>query len=243
MNDAFARRFLGPADPVGQRLLLDENDPQPVAVEIVGVVGSTRHESLALEPDPEFYIPQAQDPGRRMDVILRTGATQMTDLQASVRKVIHDFDKDIFVPQLETLENHVGATLAQPKFNTVLLGTFAGVAMLLAAIGIYGVIAYSVAQRTREIGIRMALGAQRTDMLRMILRQSITLVMTGITIGVVAALAATRLMVTLLYGVHSSDFSTYISVIVLLGGAAFLASLIPARRAMNVDPMVALRYE
>jgi ABC-type antimicrobial peptide transport system permease subunit len=125
----------------------------------------------------------------------------------------------------------------------MLLGVFAGVAMLLAAIGIYGVIAYSVAQRTREIGIRMALGAQRADMLKMILRQSLVLVFVGIAIGVAAALGATRLMATLLYGVRASDLSTYITVVFLLGSSALVASLIPARRAMKVDPMVALRYE
>ena len=115
--------------------------------------------------------------------------------------------------------------------------------MVLAAIGIYGVIAYSVAQRTREIGIRMALGAQRTQMLTMVLRQSLTLVVIGLAIGLLAALGATRVMATLLYGVGANDVSTYLIVVILLGGAALLASFIPARRAMKVDPMVALRYE
>jgi ABC-type antimicrobial peptide transport system permease subunit len=125
----------------------------------------------------------------------------------------------------------------------MLLGLFAGVAMILAAIGIYGVIAYSVTQRTREIGIRMALGARRTQMLSMILRQSLTLVGIGIVIGFLAALAGTRVMATLLYGVGANDFTIYAVVIALLGAAAMLASYVPARRAMKVDPMVALRYE
>ena len=169
--------------------------------------------------------------------------TQLRGLQSAITRVVHEYDRDIFVPRLATLESRVGQTLAQPRFNTTLLGIFAGVAMVLAGIGIYGVIAYSVAQRTREIGIRMALGAHRQDMLAMILRQSLRLVGIGLAIGLAAALAATRLMASLLYGVHASDFWTYFSVIILLGGAAFLASLIPARRAMNVDPMIALRYE
>jgi putative ABC transport system permease protein len=133
--------------------------------------------------------------------------------------------------------------LAQPRFNMMLLGIFAGVAMILAAIGIYGVIAYNVMQRTREIGIRMALGRQRTDMLAMILRQSLTLVGVGLTIGLIASFAGTQLLKSMLYGVGATDFGTYALVVLVLGGAALLASFIPARRAMRVDPMVALRYE
>jgi len=149
----------------------------------------------------------------------------------------------LFVPTLAPMGNYLSNQIAQPRFNMILLGTFAGVAMLLAAIGIYGVITYTVAQRTREIGIRMALGAQRTQMLQMILRQSLTLVGIGLTIGFLMALAATRVMRTLLYGVDANDFSNYAIVVFLLGSAALLASYIPARRAMKVDPMIALRYE
>jgi putative ABC transport system permease protein len=137
----------------------------------------------------------------------------------------------------------VDTHLAQPKFNMMLLAVFAAVAMVLAAIGIYGVIAYSVTQRTREIGIRMALGARRTQMLGMVLRQSMTLVAIGLVIGFIVALAATRVMATLLYGVGANDISIYAAVITLLAAAALLASYVPARRAMRVDPMVALRYE
>jgi putative ABC transport system permease protein len=137
----------------------------------------------------------------------------------------------------------ISIQLAQPRFNMLLLGVFAGVALVLAAIGIYGVIAYSVAQRTREIGIRMALGAQRADMLGMILRQSVTLVIVGLVIGLVASFAATRLLKSLLYGVGTTDVGTYALVVFVLGAAALLASYIPARRAMRVDPMVALRHE
>jgi putative ABC transport system permease protein len=137
----------------------------------------------------------------------------------------------------------LSASLAWPRFNSTLLGLFAAVAMVLAAIGIYGVIAYNVAQRTKEIGIRMALGARRRGMLTMILRQSLSLVGVGMVIGLAAAAATSRLLSTMLYGVGSTDLFTYAGVLVLLGGAAFLASLIPARRAMKVDPMVALRTE
>src|SRR2546429_1554695 len=133
-----------------------------------------------------------------MDVVIRTTASDPVGLQTSLQNIVHEFDKDLFVPTLEPLEKRIGLTLSQPRFNTMLLGTFAGVAMILAAIGIYGVIAYSVAQRTREIGIRMALGAQRRNMLQMILWQSFSLVGVGLLAGVLSALALTRLMTSLL---------------------------------------------
>ena len=152
-------------------------------------------------------------------------------------------DRDVFVPEIVPLEKLIGGTLAQPRFNTLMLGSFAGVAMVLAAIGIYGVIAYSVAQRTREIGIRMALGAQCGDVLRMLLKQSMIIIGVGLTIGLCGAFALTRWMGSLLYGVSAHDLSIHSFVLILLAGAGLIASYIPARRAMAVDPMVALRYE
>jgi putative ABC transport system permease protein len=190
-----------------------------------------------------MYVPLSQDPNRSLDVVMRVTSTNLVGLQADVKRAVHEVDKDLFVPQLEPMTNFLTTQLAQPRFNMLLLAVFAGVAMILAAIGIYGVIAYSVTQRTREIGIRMALGAQRTQMLGMVLRQSLTLVVIGITLGFLIALGATRVMATLLYGVSANDLSTYAIVIFLLGATALLASYIPARRAMKVDPMVALRYE
>jgi putative ABC transport system permease protein len=245
VNEVLAQRWFPGGNAVGQRISLihgENNQPSPPK-EIVGIVGSSRHESLAIQPLPEFYIPASQDPERRMDVIIRTAAANPAGLQASLRNIVHEFDKDLFVPNLEPLEKRIGVTLAQPRFNMMLLGTFAAVAMILAAIGIYGVIAYSVAQRTKEIGIRMALGAQRRDMLQMILWQSFSVVAIGLVIGLFAALALTRLMASLLYGVSAHDFSIYGLVLFVLSAAALFASYLPARRAMNVDPMVALRYE
>jgi putative ABC transport system permease protein len=220
----------------------ENNQPSPPK-EIVGVVGGSRHESLAIQPLPEFYIPAAQDPDRRMDVVIRTAASDRVGLQTSLRNIVHEFDKDLFVPTLEPLEKRVGVTLSQPRFNMMLLGTFAGVAMILAAIGIYGVIAYNVAQRTKEIGIRMALGAQKIDMLSLVLRQSLAVVGIGLVVGLISSLLTTRLMSSLLFGVSANDFITYAVVLALLTIAALIASYLPARRAMNVDPMVALRYE
>ncbi len=243
VNEAFVRRFLGHGNPIGQRIVLDQVDNKTTTLEIIGVVASSHHETLASEAQPEFYIPHAQDPSRRMDIVLRTSAAELSGLQAAFRNVVHDYDKDIYIPNLETLEQRIGTTLAQPRFNMMLLGTFAGVAMILAAIGIYGVIAYSVAQRTREIGIRMALGAQRRNMLQMVLWQSFSLVGIGLLAGLVSALALTRLMTSLLYGVTAHDLSIYAIVLIVLSSAALLASYFPARRAMHVDPIVALRYE
>jgi putative ABC transport system permease protein len=190
-----------------------------------------------------MYVPFAQDAGRSLDIVLRVSSTNLVGLNADVKRAIHEIDKDIYVPVLDPMTRFVDTHLAQPKFNMMLLAMFAGVAMVLAAIGIYGVIAYSVTQRTREIGIRMALGARRTQMLGMVLRQSMTLVVIGLVIGFLVALGATRVMTTLLYGVGANDISIYALVITLLGAAALLASYVPARRAMKVDPMVALRYE
>jgi len=138
-----------------------------------------------------------------MDVVIRASVRDPAGLQTSLRNIVHEFDKDLFVPTLEPLQKRIGLTLSQPRFNMMLLGAFAGVALILAAIGIYGVIAYTVAQRTREIGIRMALGAQRIDMLTMILRQSFTVIGIGLVAGIFGALAVTRLMSSLLYGVSA----------------------------------------
>jgi putative ABC transport system permease protein len=243
VNEAFARKFLPDKNPLGQKVLVDREDPNPTACEIVGLVGNSKHDSLREESNPEFYTPYPQEPARRVFVVLRTTASNLLGLNTSVRRLIQETDKDIFVPKLQPMETLLGVQLAQPRFNMILLTAFAGVAMALAAIGIYGVIGYGVAQRTREIGIRMALGAQRGDVLRMVLQQSLMLVVFGLLIGLIASFAGTRLLSSLLYGVGANDLVTYFSVIFLLGGAALVASYIPARRAMSVDPMIALRYE
>jgi len=245
VNDVFAQRFFPGGDAIGHQIHLTQskNNQPSSPKEIVGIVGSSRHESLAIQPLPEFYIPEAQDPERRMNVVIHTTAAEPAGLQSSLRNIVHEFDKDLFVPTLEPLEKRIGVTLAQPRFNMMLLGTFAGMAMILAAIGIYGVIAYSVAQRTREIGIRMALGAQKIDMLSLILRQSLVVVGIGLVVGLIGSLITTRLMASLLFGVSSTDFVTYAIVLALLATAALIASYLPARRAMNVDPVEALRYE
>jgi putative ABC transport system permease protein len=244
INESFARKFFPGADPVGQQLVVGPEVPRPPR-EIVGVVSDTRHNSLGRPPLPEMYLPlpQTEYSPRQLDIIIRTSAPSLSGLNTMVRDAVHAIDRDLYVADVRPMSQMLGASLSQPRFNMMLLAVFAAVAMVLATIGIYGVIAYSVTQRTREIGIRMALGAQRTQMLGMVLRQSMTLVIIGIAIGFVVALAATRVMATLLYGVSANDMSIYAVVVVLLGAAALLASYVPARRAMKVDPMVALRYE
>ena len=243
INEAFVRKHFPDRNPIGQQVMIDRGEGKAPPCEVVGVAGNSRHDSLAAPPGPEMYVPFPQDPNRSLDVVLRVASTNLVGLNADVKRAVHEVDKDLFVPTLEPMTTFLSTQLAQPRFNMMLLAVFAGVAMLLAAIGIYGVIAYSVTQRTREIGIRIALGAQRTQMLGMILRQSLTLVVVGIGIGFLVALGATRVMATLLYGVEANDISIYLLVTFLLGGAALLASYFPARRAMKVDPMVALRYE
>jgi putative ABC transport system permease protein len=243
INEAFVRKHFPDRNPIGQQVMIDRGGGKAPPCEVVGVVGDSRHDSLAAPPGPEMYVPFSQDPSRTMDLVMRVASTNLVGLQAEVKRAVHEVDKDLFVPKLEPMTSVLSTQLAQPRFNMMLLAVFAGVAMILAAIGIYGVIAYSVTQRTREIGIRMALGAQRAQMLSMVLRQSLTLVAIGIGIGFLVALGATRVMATLLYGVGANDLSTYAIVICLLGAAALLASYVPARRAMKVDPMVALRYE
>jgi putative ABC transport system permease protein len=243
INESFARRFLPNENPIGQHILLDVGDNQADALEVVGVVADAKQGDLSAAVTPEMYQPVAQNPTRRIWLVLRTSTASLSGIDAAVRRVVHEQNRDIYVQNLEPMEKLIGRGLAQPRFNMLLLAIFAGVAMVLAAVGIYGVIAYSVAQRTREIGIRMALGAQRRDMLRMVLRQSLSVVVVGLVIGLAAAFAATRLLASLLYGVGANDLLTYASVVFLLGGTALLASYIPARRAMKVDPMEALRYE
>ena len=235
VNETFVRRYVTNGNPIGQRILRDRASGKTDVVEIIGVVGDAKQKSLGAPTPPEMYQPFAQAPDRRLWLVFRTATENLSGLHASVRVVTQEQDRDVYVGNVEPMQSSIGKTLAQPRFNMVLLGVFATVAMVLAAIGIYGVIAYSVAQRTREIGIRMALGAQRGDVLGMVLRQSLSVVLIGIALGLVAAFAATRLLASLLYGVGSNDLFTYASVVFLLGSAALLASYIPAQTKKKIN--------
>jgi putative ABC transport system permease protein len=244
INQSFAKKFFGKENPLGQRVNVGNDSEKGLPPrEIIGVVGSTKRGSLAEPETPEFYVPFAQEPDGFMEIVLRTGSSAPAGLEASIRRTVHEIDSQQFVPSARPLLKLIGQTLAQIRFNTALLGAFAALAVTLAAVGIYGVIAYNVTQRTREIGIRMALGAQQRQMLTMILRQSLTMAAIGIGVGLLGACAATRLLSALLFGVGTTDLPTFAAVITLLGAAALFAALLPARRAMKVDPVIALHYE
>jgi putative ABC transport system permease protein len=242
INDTFARKYFPNENPLGHLLKMGGDDEAPPR-EIIGIVGTAKHGNLAETDEAEFYLPFAQAPDRYSDIVVRTSLSPPAGLETTIRRAVLAIDAQQFVPAITPLTQLVSQTLSQSRFNTGVLGAFASIAIILAAVGIYGVIAYDVAQRTREIGIRMALGAQRQQMLRMILRQSLTMAAIGIGVGLVGAFAATRLLRALLFGIGTMDLLTYGAVVLLLGLAAFVAGLLPARRAMKIDPVIALRYE
>jgi putative ABC transport system permease protein len=208
-----------------------------------------KHRGLDLESKPEIYVPVHQPlfanrptPPLSLYVAVRTSGDPAA-LAPVVRREVAAVDPEQPLANVRTMEERLAESVAQRRFNMTLLGVFACVALLLAGVGVYGVMAYAVARRTHEIGIRVALGAQRGDVVRLVLRQGMWLALAGVGLGVVGAYAATRLMSGLLYGVSPTDPLTFLGVSALLTAAALLACLLPARRATKVDPMVALRYE
>jgi putative ABC transport system permease protein len=247
INETMARRFFASEDPIGKRITYGDADARPEEIRwrtIVGVVADTRRTGFESEVRPETYLPIAQEPPGRVTLVVRSaGSTDPAGLAASVRAAVQAIDAEQPVYDIKTMTQWVSETIAQRRLNMILLGTFAMLALLLAAVGIYGVMSYSVTQRTHEIGIRMALGAQRRDVLKMILGQGMGLTLLGIGIGLIGALLLTRLMSSLLFDVSAFDPLTFLAVSALLTIVALLACFIPARRAMKVDPMVALRYE
>ncbi|HEY7182719.1 MAG TPA: FtsX-like permease family protein, partial [Blastocatellia bacterium] len=210
---------------------------------IVGVVKDVKHrQSLASDYEPEYYMPHAQMPVGNMNLVIRT-TNDPRGLAGAIQREVQSLDRDIPVYRIKTLEQYLGVAVAQPKFNALLLGLFAGLALLLTAVGLYGVMAYSVIQRAQEIGVRIALGARSGDVLKMVLRQGLKLTAAGLAIGLAVAYALTRYMQSLLFGVKAADPLTFIGIALLLIAVAIVACWIPARRATKVDPMVALRSE
>ena len=224
-------------EALGKRLLTIMSDKP---FEIVGIVGDIRHRSLQFQPYAAMYMPTVQS--GRMNVALRTQGDPLSVVPA-VRNEVKAIDRDQPIAAVRTMDEWVDRSTATPRYRTTLLGLFAAIAMILAATGIYGVMSYSVAQRTHEIGIRMALGARRLDVLNLVVRQGMVLVLIGLGIGLVGAFALTRVMASLLFGVTAKDPITFAAVAGLLAVVAFVACYIPARRATKVDPLTALRYE
>jgi putative ABC transport system permease protein len=254
INEALARRYFPNKDPIGELLSVGKtegpNFAEP-ARQIVGVVGNVRGPDLKRPAEPRVYIPDSQVPdgatrfiNRLLPVsfVIRTSVDPLT-LAAAVKREVLTVNRQQPIFNVRSLEQMMVDSISRQRFQMILVGTFAAVALLLAAIGIYGVISYSVSQRTGEIGIRMALGAQPLDVLKLIVSQGLILTLIGLALGLAGALALTRLMAGLLYGVSATDPLTFAAIALLLTSVALLASYIPARRAMRIDPLVALRHD
>jgi len=246
VNARLAQQYWPNDDPIGKRFMFGHPDPTgkkpPKWITVVGVVGDTKLYGLANPSRLEIYISSLQYPGSDMNLVVKS-RIDPASLISAIRAAVASIDKDQPIFAISTMNQLVSDSLGTRRITLVLLGLFSALALVLAAIGIYGVISYSVAQRTHEIGIRMALGAQHKDVLRMILRQGAKFALAGVAIGVVVSLGLTQLMSSLLFSVSAADPLTFVGVAILLVLVAMLACYIPARRAIRVDPMVALRYE
>ncbi|MFN2599083.1 MAG: ABC transporter permease [Pyrinomonadaceae bacterium] len=257
INETAARRFFPGEDPLGKVVFLGPPEnllpPAPPGEDnhiprrtVVGVVADVKGSRLSVAPEAEVYAPDTQNKREgwtnAMMLAVR-GAGSTSALASTIREEVRALDPDQPVADVATMEERLSRSFSEPRFSTLMLGLFAAVALVLAAVGIYGVVSYTVAQRTHEIGVRLALGARPQDILRMIVRQGMTLTLVGVAAGLCAALALTRLMSGLLYGVSATDAKVFVGIALLLSLVALLACLVPARRATKVDPMIALRYE
>ncbi len=240
INETMARRYFPNQDPVGKKVTAIYE--QPVQLEVVGVVGDVLHSGLDTEPRPEMFVPYSQSPSPQMTFVVRTAADPVQILPA-VKAAIREVNRTQTFSKVSTMEQLVSDSLQQRRFNLFVLGSFAALALALAGIGIYGLISYSAEQRTQEIGVRMALGAQASDVLRLLLIQGMKMTVAGVAIGLTASLLLTRVLKGLLFDVSTTDPITYLAIPLLLIAVALLACWIPARQAMKVDPLVALRYE
>jgi putative ABC transport system permease protein len=247
INEDMARRYWAGQDPIGRRFKIGGNPSRPF-VTVVGIVGDVRHNEITGVVKEKFYVPHTQwhrsvgNAIRSMTLVVKTAGEPMA-LAAPVRQEIRKLDSNLPVSDVRTMEEVVGATLSTPRFTGMLLLVFALLALVLSAIGIYGVLSYVVSRRTREIGIRVAIGAGRLQVLRMVLGQGIVLTMTGVVIGIALAIWASTLMRDMLHGVRPGDPMTFAAVGAVLAIVAILASLVPALRATRVDPVVALKTE
>jgi len=241
ISEAMARRFWPGEDPIGKRLTPSFHAEQG-AREIVGVVGDVKATGLDIDSSAMMYMPHKQAPLPFMSFVVRT-ASNPESLVQPVSKAIYSIDKEQALTDVQTLDQVLMKSLSDRRFNMTLLIAFAGVAMVLAAVGVYGVMNYTVTLRRRELGIRMALGARRMDVLRLVMGQGLTLTLIGVAAGLVSAYGLTRLMASLLYGVTATDYLTFVTVPVVLIAVGLVASYVPARRATKVNPTIALRTE
>jgi putative ABC transport system permease protein len=241
INQKMAQRYWPDGDAVGKRIKIGPPEHEPWLT-IVGIVGNVNHVGLNAEPDLATYEPHAKRPWSEMTLLVRTSGDPLS-LAAPVQRELRNAEKEILIEDVGTMNRRLALSVAPQRLNLVLLVTFALIAMVLATAGIYGVIAHSVTQRTQEIGVRMALGAQARDILQMVLKHGLVLVLSGTAIGVAGALALTRYLTTLLFGITPTDTLTFVVVSLIFFLIAMVASLIPARRATKVDPLIALRYE
>jgi putative ABC transport system permease protein len=244
INRRLAERYWTGEDPIGKRLKIGPVDSPSPWLTVVGVVGNTQQTGL-YDQKLEFYVPYAQERRSFMaprDLVVRT-QHDATSLAAAVREAVWAVDKDQPVSNVRTMDQVFSAAISQERFQALLLGMFATLALLLACVGLYGVISYTVVQRTHEIGVRVALGAQPRDVLRLVIRQGMLLTLAGLVVGIAAGTFLTRVLTDMLFGVTPRDTVTFVGVPILLLVVAFLACWIPARRATRIDPLIALRYE
>jgi len=241
INEALARKYFPNEEPIGQRLDVAMFET-PVITEIVGVVGNVRYDSLIDEAPPAVYFPHPELAYPFMTFVLRTDGDPAA-IAPAVQREIRALDPNQPISDVRTMEQVMSEAVSRSRFNTLLLALFAGLATLLSAVGIFGVMNYSVALRTREIGLRLAIGAQPRQVLLLVLRQGLLLTVIGLVLGLGASLALTRLLSGLLFGVTAVDASTFATISLLLVLVSLLACYLPARRAMRIDPMLALRYE
>jgi putative ABC transport system permease protein len=239
INAAMARRYWSGEDPIGHRLRVLFSP----WLSVVGVVGDIKHSSLDSEAMPEIYLCDLQEPRAGMTMVIRAASPDTSNLASAIRAQVHSVDKDQPVSRMTTLGRVFSDSIGKPRFNAMMLAAFGVLAVALAAIGIFGVISYSVRQQTHELGVRVALGARRRHLFRQVVGEGLILGLTGIGLGLCGSLGLTRLMSGLLYAVSPQDLSTFLLVPILLLVVAVLASYLPARRAMLVDPVEALRCE
>jgi putative ABC transport system permease protein len=247
INEALARKYFGDEDPLGRRLSIDsDSNRNPIWREIVGIARDFKQESLSSSFEPAIFVPYAQTSKLFWldfaTFVVRTRG-DLTGMTAAVQREIQAIDPDLPAFAVKPMSEVVSDSVSDPRFNLLVFGAFAGLALVLATVGIYGVISYSVTQRTREMGIRIAIGASPREVVLMVVKQGAMLGLIGIAIGLAAAFALTRMVSSLLFGVTATDPFTFGCVATLLMTVALLASLLPARRASKVDPIVALRYE